>query len=121
MPRGNLDWPARLERTDESFRSHPSPRPSPRWYVFSGRRSSPHGVPALAGRATEVLGYWAWPETQPAKAGTPCNERRGHAEHITSLRERETPGTRDRLLRQRRAERRLSAPAEAAPPFSLSQ
>src|SRR5213593_541467 len=53
-------------------------------YVFSGRRSSPHGVPALAGRATEVLGYWAWPETQPAKAGTPCIERRGHANHIQS-------------------------------------
>src|SRR5437867_5804545 len=84
MPRGNLDWPARLERTDESFRSHPSPRPSPRWYVFSGRRSSPHGVLALAGRATEELGYWAWPETQPAKAGTPCIERRGHANHIQS-------------------------------------
>src|SRR5437867_13067091 len=86
MPRGNLDWPARLERTDESFRSHPSPRPSPRWYVFSGRRSVPHGVPALAGRATEVLGYWAWPEAQPAKAGTPCIERRGHAKHIPPLR-----------------------------------
>src|SRR5881409_3732938 len=48
-------------------------------YVFSGRRSSPHGVLALAGRATEALRYWAWPETQPAKAGTPCIERHGHA------------------------------------------
>src|SRR5881396_1623833 len=63
---------------------HPAPRT---WqgrpaYVFSGRRSSPHGVPALAGRGTEVLGYWAWPEAQPAKAGTPCIERRRHAKHI---------------------------------------
>src|SRR6266540_277080 len=39
-------------------------------------RRSRHGVPALAGCATERKAGRAWPGNQPAKAGTPCRDGR---------------------------------------------